>query len=50
MSPTAGNGSSKPQTLTGRIMAAFTGPGRPPGAQTENPRSPEILPPEERKG
>jgi hypothetical protein len=49
MSPTAGNGSSKPpKTLTGRIMGAFTGPassGAPPNAGD----APEIIPPGERK-
>jgi hypothetical protein len=48
MSPTAGNGSSKPQTLTGRIAAAFTGP-RPAGNADGEPE-PQILPPEARKG
>ena len=48
MSPNSGNGSSKPQTLTGRIMAAFTGPpaAKSPDGESE---SPEVLPPEERK-
>jgi hypothetical protein len=49
MSPTAGNGSSKPQTLTGRILAAFTGP-TPAGSADGESEAPEILPPEERKG
>jgi hypothetical protein len=48
MSPTAGNGSSKPQTLTGRIMAAFTGPTQARSAEGEGD-SPQILPPGERK-
>ncbi len=48
MSPTAGNGSSKPQTLTGRIMAAFSGP-TPAGSAEGESEAPEILPPEERK-
>jgi len=48
MSPTAGNGSSKPQTLTGRIMAAFTGP-TPPGSSGGTSDPSEILPPEQRK-
>jgi hypothetical protein len=48
MSPNPGNGSSKPQTLTGRIMAAFTGP--PPAKSSDGESDPpEILPPEERK-
>ena len=48
MSPTAGNGSSKPQTLTGRIAAAFTGPTPAGSAEGQSP-PPKILPPEERK-
>ena len=49
MSPTAGNGSSKPQTLTGRIMAAFTGPTSTAGSGEGEGEPPKILPPEERK-
>jgi hypothetical protein len=48
MSPSAGNGSSKPLTLTGRIMAAFTGSTPAGGAEGESAQ-PVILPPEERK-
>ena len=48
MTPTPGNGSSKPQTLTGRIMAAFTGPAPAANAEGQSDK-PEILPPEERK-
>lgn len=48
MSPTAGNGSRKPQTLTGRIAAAFTGP-TPAGSAKGQSQPPQILPPEERK-
>jgi hypothetical protein len=48
MSPPAGNGSSKPQTLTGRIMGAFTGPAS--SARSEDAaETPEILPASERK-
>ena len=49
MSANPGNGNSKPQTLTGRIMAAFTGhsPARSP--EDGESESPDILPPEERK-
>ncbi len=48
MSPTAENGSSKPQTLTGRIMAAFSGP-TDPGSSGGESDPPDILPPEQRK-
>ena len=48
MSPSAGDGNSKPQTLTGRIMGAFTGPPPSKSSADEGDR-PEILPPEERK-
>ncbi len=48
MSPNPENGSSKPQTLTGRIMAAFTGPAPAKSPEGESD-PPEILPPEERK-
>jgi hypothetical protein len=48
MSPTPGNGSNKPLTITGRIMAAFTGPPSAGSTEEESER-PEILPPEERK-
>ena len=49
MSPTAGDGSSKPpQTLTGRIMGAFTGPPSSGGSEARAD-PPEILPPDERK-
>jgi hypothetical protein len=49
MSPTAGDGSSKPpQTLTGRILGAFTGPPSSSGSEPKaDPH--EILPPDERK-
>ena len=33
MSPPAGTGSSKPQTLTNRIMGAFTGPASSGGSE-----------------
>jgi hypothetical protein len=48
MSPSAENGSDRPQTLSGRLMSAFTGPAssRTSGDQGEPP---EVLPPEERK-
>ena len=42
MSPTAGNGSSRPQTWSARLMGAFTGPGRlgrAPSAKTDPARS-----------
>jgi hypothetical protein len=48
MTPTPGNGSSKPQTLTGRIMGAFTGPTPAAGADGESEK-PEIIPPGDRK-
>ena len=49
MSPTAGDGSSKPpQTLTGRIMGAFTGPPSSGGSEAKAD-PPEVLPPGERK-
>jgi hypothetical protein len=47
MSPT-GNGSSKPQTLSARIMGAFSGPGTARGSEARGEPS-EIIPPEERK-
>jgi hypothetical protein len=48
MSPTAENGSRPPQTWSGRLMSAFTGP-RASGGSGEKGDPPEILPPEERK-
>jgi hypothetical protein len=49
MSPSAGNGSSKPpQTLTSRIVGAFTGPASSGATEGDSDR-PEILPPGERK-
>jgi hypothetical protein len=48
MSPPAGNGSSKPQTLTGRIAAAFSGPTSAGSAEGQS-EPPRVLPPEERK-
>ena len=48
MSPPAGNGSSKPQTLTSRIMGAFTGPASSGGSEDDQ-ETPEILPAGERK-
>src|ERR1700722_955906 len=49
MPPTAGDGSSKPpQTLTGRIMSAFTGPPSSGGSE-DQADPPEILSPDERK-
>ena len=48
MSPTAGNGNSKPpQTLTSRIMGAFTGP--PSAGRSDADETPEVLPAGERK-
>ncbi len=47
MSP-SGNGSSKPQTFSARLMGAFTGPGASRGSG-ERPDSAEIIPMEERK-
>jgi hypothetical protein len=49
MSPTAGNGSSKPpKTLTGRIMGAFAGPPSSSGSENGG-NAPEIIPAGERK-
>jgi hypothetical protein len=48
MSPTAGNGSSTPQTWSARLMGAFTGPSRA-GDSEEKTDPAEILPAEERK-
>lgn len=48
MSPTAGNGSSKLQTWSARIMGAFTGPAAARGSGAGRDPS-EIIPPEERK-
>jgi hypothetical protein len=42
------NGDTRPQTLTGRIMGAFTGPS-PSGGSSEKGETPEILPEEQRK-
>ena len=45
MSPPAGNGNSKPpQTLTSRIMGAFTGPASS-GRTEDAAETPEILSP-----
>ena len=48
MSPTAENGSRPPQTWSGRLMSAFTGPGASGGSGGKSD-PPEVLPPEERK-
>ena len=49
MSPTAGDGSSKPpQTLTSRILGAFTGPPSSGGSEAKAD-PPEVLSPDERK-
>jgi hypothetical protein len=48
MSPPAGTGSSKPQTLTSRIMGAFTGPASSGGSEDDQ-ETPEILPASQRK-
>lgn len=49
MSPTAGNGSSKPpKTLTSRIMGAFTGPAGS-SASSDGGNAPDIMPAGERK-
>jgi hypothetical protein len=48
MSSPAGNGNSKPQTLTSRIMGAFTGPASSGGSEGA-PGAPAILPVGERK-
>jgi len=49
MSPTAGDGSSKPpQTLTARILGAFTGPPSSGGSEAKTD-PPEVLSPDERK-
>ena len=48
MSPTAGNGSSKPQTWSARLMGAFTGPGPSGGSEVKTDPA-EILPAGERK-
>jgi hypothetical protein len=47
MSSTAGNGSSRPQTWSGRIMGAFTGGAPPGGSEQTDPG--EVLPVDERK-
>jgi hypothetical protein len=53
MPPSAENGSNKPQTWSGRIMGALTGPTRSPSSGTGAPSGqgevPEVLPPEDRK-
>ena len=36
MSPTAGNGSSRPQTWSARLMGAFTGPGPSGGSEVKH--------------
>jgi hypothetical protein len=48
MSPTAGNGSSKPQTWSARVKGAFTGPATVKRTEPRTDPS-EIIPPEERK-
>ncbi len=48
MSPTAENGSSKPQTWSARLLGAFTGPPASAGAEAKSDPA-KILPPEERK-
>jgi hypothetical protein len=48
MSPTAENGSSKPQTWSARLLGAFTGPARSGSSEAKSDPS-DILPPEERK-
>jgi hypothetical protein len=48
MSPSAENGSSKPQTLTSRIMGALTGPASS-GRSEDAAETPEVLPAGERK-
>jgi hypothetical protein len=49
MAPTAGDGdSTPPQTLTGRIMSAFTGPPSRGGSE-DAPERHEIMPQSERK-
>ncbi|HEX3449836.1 MAG TPA: hypothetical protein VHS97_16395, partial [Isosphaeraceae bacterium] len=48
MSTSAENGGNKPQSWSGRIIGAFTGPA-PSGNSGEDGEKPDILPPEERK-
>jgi hypothetical protein len=48
MSPTDGNGSSRPQTWSARILGAFTGPPQSGRAEAKSDPA-EILPAEERK-
>lgn len=48
MSPTPENGNSTPQTWSGRILGAFTGPSSSANSDGKSD-PPEILPPEERK-
>jgi hypothetical protein len=48
MSPVAGNGSSKPQTWSARLLGAFSGPAQR-GSAGEPVDPGEILPPEKRK-
>jgi hypothetical protein len=48
MPPTSESGSGKPQTLSGRLFGAFTGPGSS-GGTGDNGDQPEVLPVEERK-
>ncbi len=48
MSPTDGNGDSRPQTWSARLLGAFTGPS-PAGGPQEKTDPAEILPQSERK-
>ena len=48
MSPTAGDGSSKPQTWSARLTGAFTGPARSGSSEAKSDPA-AVLPPEERK-
>jgi hypothetical protein len=49
MTPPAGNGSTGPQSWSGRLLGAFTGPRSAAGGSAGTTEAVPILPPEERK-
>ena len=49
MAPSSADDNSRPQTLGGRIMAAFSGP-TPARSGDDGAAAPKILPPDQRKG
>jgi hypothetical protein len=49
MTPPAGNGSNGPQSWSGRLLGAFTGPRSAAGGSAGTTEAVQILPPAERK-